>query len=200
MKIFLLLITLVAGGLLVMNFTTIKNLMSDKNDSAAMPQDTNALGSFYDFKMNSLIGEEIDLSKYKGKKVVVLNVASKCGYTPQYADWQKFHEAYGDKIVVLGFPANNFGAQEAGTNEEIATFCEVNYGVKFQMFEKIDVIGENQHPLFQWLSKKDLNGWNDKAPTWNFCKYVINENGEVTHFFASKIKPEDAEFKAAVGI
>jgi glutathione peroxidase len=200
MKIILTLAVLAVTGLLAMNFTTIKNLLSDKEAMAAKPADANLLGSFYDFKMNSLVGQEIDLSKYKGKKVVVLNVASKCGFTPQYADWQKFNEEHGDDIVVLGFPANNFGAQESGTNEEIATFCEVNYGVTFQMFEKIDVIGENQHPLYQWLSKKDLNGWNDKAPTWNFCKYVINEEGQVTHFFASKIKPNDAEFKAAIGI
>jgi len=200
MKIALTLTILAITGFLAMNFTTIKNLLSDKKAMAEKPADVNALGSFYNFKMNSLDGQEIDLSKYQGKKIVVLNVASKCGFTPQYADWQKFHEEHGEDVVVLGFPANNFGAQESGTNEEIATFCEINYGVKFQMFEKIDVIGKNQHPLYQWLSKKDLNGWNDKAPTWNFCKYVINEEGQVTHFFASKIKPNDAEFKAAIGI
>ncbi|WP_341227651.1 glutathione peroxidase [uncultured Arcticibacterium sp.] len=200
MKIALILIALVLIGLLAMNFTTIKNLLSNKKEVATLPENVEVLGSFYDFKMKSLTGQEIDLSQYKGKKVVVMNVASKCGYTPQYADWQKFHKEHGEDIIVLGFPANNFGAQESGTNDEIASFCQLNYGVEFQMFEKIDVIGENQHPLFQWLSKKDLNGWNDKAPTWNFCKYVINEEGKVTHFFASKIKPEDAEFKAAVGL
>ncbi|MFN3383158.1 MAG: glutathione peroxidase, partial [Runella zeae] len=85
-------------------------------------------------------------------------------------------------------------------NDEIATFCKKNYGVTFQMFSKIDVVGENQHPLYKWLSNKSLNGWNDKAPTWNFCKYVVDENGKLTHFFASKIEPTDAEFKSAVGI
>ncbi|WP_229201236.1 glutathione peroxidase [Arcticibacterium luteifluviistationis] len=200
MKIALILIALVLIGLLAMNFTTIKNLLSNKKEVATLPENMEVLGSFYDFKMKSLTGQEIDLSQYKGKKVVVMNVASKCGYTPQYADWQKFHEEHGKDIIVLGFPANNFGAQESGSNDEIASFCQLNYGVEFQMFEKVDVIGENQHPLFQWLSKKDLNGWNDKAPTWNFCKYVINEKGKVTNFFASKIKPEDAEFKAAVGL
>ncbi|MEZ4905634.1 MAG: glutathione peroxidase [Spirosomataceae bacterium] len=151
--------------------------------------------------MKALMGnEEIALSKYKGKKIILINVASARGYTPQYEDWQKFHEKYGDKIVVLGFPANNFGSQESGSNAEIATFCQKNYGVTFQMFSKIDVVGDNQHPLFKWLSDKTLNGWNDKAPTWNFCKYVVDENGKLTHFFASKIKPTDEEFKKAVGI
>ncbi|MFT6880505.1 MAG: glutathione peroxidase [Algoriphagus sp.] len=200
MKIALTFLVFVAVGFITINFTTIKNLLANKKDVATLSKNMEELGSFYDFKMKSLTGQEIDLSQYKGKKVVVMNVASQCGYTPQYADWQKFHEAYGEKIIILGFPANNFGSQESGTNEEIATFCEVNYGVKFQLFEKIDVIGKNQHPLFKWLSKKDLNGWNDKAPTWNFCKYVINEEGKVTNFFASNIKPENAEFKAAVGI
>jgi glutathione peroxidase len=200
MKIALTFLVFVAVGFITINFTTIKNLLANKKDVATLSKNMEELGSFYDFKMKSLTGQEIDLSQYKGKKVVVMNVASQCGYTPQYADWQKFHEAYGEKIIILGFPANNFGSQESGTNEEIATFCEVNYGVKFQLFEKIDVIGKNQHPLFKWLSKKDLNGWNDKAPTWNFCKYVINEEGKVTNFFASNIKPENAEFKVAVGI
>jgi len=185
---------------LFMNFQILKGLFSDKSEVNIKPASVEAKGSLYDFKMNSLDGKLIDLSKYKGKKVIILNVASKCGYTPQYADWQKFHEKYGDKIVVLGFPANNFGSQEPGTNEEIATFCQKNYGVTFQMFDKVDVTGDAQAPLYKWLSTKDLNGWNDKAPTWNFCKYVINEKGELTHFFASKIKPEDADFKAAVGI
>ncbi|MPR35777.1 glutathione peroxidase [Salmonirosea aquatica] len=174
----------------------------NKKETAMRPnEEIAAQKSLYDFKMKALIGDEtIDLSQYKGKKVVLLNVASKCGFTPQYADWQKFHEQYGDKIVVLGFPANNFGGQEPGTEEEIATFCQKNYGVTFQMFDKIDVVGKSQHPLYQWLSTKELNGWNDKAPTWNFCKYVVNEKGELTHFFASAVKPTDAEFKQAVGL
>ena len=126
--------------------------------------------------------------------------ASKCGFTKQYADWEAFFEKHGDKVVVLGFPANNFGGQEPGTNEEIAEFCQKNYGVSFPMFEKIEVVGENQHPLYKWLSTKSLNGWNDKAPTWNFCKYVVDEKGNLTHFFASKIKPDDKEFLEAVGL
>lgn len=200
MKIAVAIVLALIAVVALMNFTTLKNLFSDKRAAVVKPVNLITQGSLYDFKMESLTGEEIDLAEYRGKKVVILNTASKCGFTPQYADWQKFHEEYGDNIVVLGFPANNFGGQEPGSDEDIAEFCQVNYGVTFQMFSKIDVVGDNQHPLYKWLSRKELNGWNDKAPTWNFCKYVVNENGEVTHFFASKIKPDDAEFKKAVGI
>lgn len=185
----------------LMSFRLIKMLFSDKKMVSVKPANAMAKGSFYDFSLKSLDGKEtIGFAKYKGKKVVVVNTASECGYTPQYADWQAFHKEYGDKIVVLGVPANNFGGQEPGSNKEIATFCQKNYGVTFQMLEKISVVGSDQHPLFKWLSKKDLNGWNDKEPTWNFCKYVINEKGEVSHFFASGVKPNSPEFKKAVGI
>lgn len=185
----------------LMSFRLIKMLFSDKKMVSVKPANVMVKGSFYDFSLKSLDGKEtIDFAKYKGKKVVVLNTASECGYTPQYADWQAFHKEHGDKIVVLGVPANNFGGQEPGSNKEIATFCQKNYGVTFQMLEKVSVVGSDQHPLFKWLSKKDLNGWNDKEPTWNFCKYVINEKGEVSHFFASGVKPNSPEFKKAVGI
>ncbi len=185
----------------IMLMSLITGLFADKKEALKGPQNAKSAKSFYEFKMPSLVGaESIDFSKYKGKKIVILNTASKCGYTSQYEDWQKFHESHGDKIVVLGFPANNFGSQEPGTSDEIATFCKKNYGVSFQMFAKIDVTGANQHPLYKWLSDKNLNGWNDKAPTWNFCKYVINEQGQLTNFFASGVKPNDAEFKKAVGL
>ncbi len=165
------------------------------------PENAMAITSFYDFKMTALDGStEIDFQQFKGKKVILLNVASECGYTPQYADWQAFHEQYGENIVVLGFPANNFGGQEPGTNTEIGAFCQKNYGVTFQLVEKISVKGSDQHPLYQWLSQKDKNGWNDQAPTWNFCKYVVNEQGELTNFFPSGVKPDDEGFKKAVGL
>ena len=187
---------------LLMFTSLLTGIFANKKETAMRPnEEITAQKSLYDFKMKALIGDEtIDLAKYRGKKVVLLNVASKCGFTPQYADWQKFHEQYGNDIVVLGFPANNFGAQEPGSEEEIATFCQKNYGVTFQLFDKIDVTGKDQHPLYQWLSTKTLNGWNDKAPTWNFCKYVVNEKGELTNFFASAVKPTDAEFKQALGL
>lgn len=152
-----------------------------------------------DFTVNSLDGQPVSLAQYRGKKIVILNVASECGYTPQYADWQKFYDANKDKAVVLGFPCNDFGGQEPGSAGEIATFCQKNYGVTFPMFEKVHVKGDQQAPLFRWLSDPAQNGWNDGVPTWNFCKYVLNEKGELTHFFGSKVKPESAEFAEAMG-
>ncbi len=181
----------------------ITGLFADKSEINIRPEGVEiaAKASLYDFKVKELTGGKVvDLKKYKGKKVVILNVASKCGYTEQYADWEEFYKQYGKKVVVLGFPSNNFGGQEPGTNEEIATFCRTTFGVSFPMFDKMEVVGENKHPLYKWLSDKSLNGWNDKEPTWNFCKYVVNEKGELTHFFASKIKPANPEFKKAVGI
>lgn len=180
----------------------IAGIFADKSETATKPADAiAATQNLYDFKVKSLVGDKVvDLSKYKGKKVVILNVASKCGYTKQYADWEAFYKNHGDKVVVLGFPSNNFGGQEPGTSEEIATFCSKTYGVSFPMFEKVEVVGDNKSPIYQWLTTKDKNGWNDKAPTWNFCKYVINEKGELTDFFASKILPTDAEFLKAVNL
>jgi glutathione peroxidase len=154
--------------------------------------------SFYSFKLNSIEGEPVDFSKFKGKKVLIVNTASKCGFTPQYAELEELHEKYGDKLVILGFPANDFKGQEPGSNEEIAEFCKKNYGVKFQMFEKISVVGEDQHPLYQWLSKKEMNGWNNEAPKWNFSKYLINEKGELVKFFDSKVKPMSKEMMDAI--
>jgi glutathione peroxidase len=145
--------------------------------------------SFYDFKLKAIDGKEIDFGAYKGKKVLLVNVASKCGYTPQYEELEKLYKEYGDKVVILGFPANNFGGQEPGSNEEIQSFCQLNYGVTFQMFEKVSVKGDDQCELYQWLSKKELNGWNDEAPTWNFCKYLVNEKGELVKFYSSAVKP-----------
>lgn len=171
-----------------------------QNATADKPtnMETSTGKSIYDYKMKTLDGKEIDLAQYKGKKVVILNTASACGYTPQYADWQKFHEANKDKVVVLGFPCNDFGSQEKGSSGEIATFCQKNYGVTFQMFEKVKVKGEGKSPLYQYLSDKNLNGWNDKEPSWNFCKYLINEKGEVINFFASGVKPTDSAFLDAL--
>lgn len=141
--------------------------------------------SVYDFKMTAIDGQEIDFKTYKNKPLLIVNVASKCGYTPQYADLQEFHEKFGDKITILGFPANNFGGQEPGTNLQIAEFCEKNYGVSFQMFEKISVKGEDQHALYQFLKEKS-----GKEPSWNFCKYLVKPDGTVK-FFASGVKPDE---------
>src|SRR5258708_18573143 len=144
-------------------------------------------GSLYDFKINSVEGKEIDFSQYKGKTLLIVNVASKCGYTPQYTDLQKLHELYGSKVTILGFPDNNFGQQEPGTSAEISDFCKKNYGVTFQMFEKISVKGEDQHPLYAWLKEKT-----GQEPTWNFCKYLVKPDGTVK-FFNQKVKPLDKQ-------
>jgi glutathione peroxidase len=190
---------------LISFFVSIVALVSCANQTARHRSANEALHqsttSFYNFKMPDLeTGKPVDFHQFKGKKIVLLNVASKCGYTPQYADWETFYKEHGDKVVVLGFPANNFMGQEPGSNEEIATFCSKNYGVTFPMFQKISVKGDDKAPLYQWLTQKSLNGWNDQEPTWNFCKYVVNEKGELVSFFPSGVKPGDAEFKKAVGI
>jgi len=151
---------------------------------------TAAAGSLYDFKMKSLDGKTVDFSAYKGKTLLIVNTASKCGYTPQYEELQKLHEQYGNKIVILGFPANNFGGQEPGINLEIAEFCKANYGVTFQMFEKISVKGDDQDALYKFLKEKT-----GQEPTWNFCKYLVKPDGTVK-FFNSKVKPLDPQITA----
>jgi glutathione peroxidase len=149
--------------------------------------------SIYDFKLKTLSGEEITLAKFKGKKLLIVNVASQCGFTPQYKSLQALHEQYGSKVVIIGFPANNFGEQEPGTSSEIKEFCTKNYGVTFQMMEKINVKGAQLHPLYKWLSTKEENGTCSESPNWNFCKYLIDEKGNVVKFFPSKIDPLSKE-------
>jgi glutathione peroxidase len=148
----------------------------------------NLADSVYDFKMKSIAGQEVDLSTFKGKQLLIVNTASKCGKTPQYADLQRLHEEHGDTVAVLGFPANNFLKQEPGSNEDIAAFCEMNYGVTFPMFQKISVKGSDQHALYQWLEVKT-----GKHPDWNFSKYLVSEDGKVVSFFKAGIKVTDAE-------
>ena len=152
-----------------------------------------AAGSIYDFKVDGLTGGSINFSDFKGKKILVVNTASKCGFTHQYEGLEQLYEKYKDKLVIIGFPANNFGGQEPGSNEEIGAFCRKNFGVTFQLFEKSDVIGENQNPLYRWLTDKDQNGWNTEAPNWNFCKYMISENGELLKFYSSAVSPMSEE-------
>lgn len=140
--------------------------------------------NFHDFTLRALNGEEIDFNQFRGKKVLLINVASECGFTPQYEDLQMLHEKHGEKVAVLGFPANDFGAQEPGSNQSIETFCNVNYGVTFQMFEKLSILGNERSPLYRWL--EDESG---KTPNWNFCKYLIDEEGKVIEFFQSAVNP-----------
>lgn len=154
--------------------------------------------NFYSFSAKTLEGKPTDFSQYKGKKVLVVNVASECGYTPQYADLEKLSKDYESKLVVLGFPCNQFGGQEPGSAAEIKTFCQKNYGVTFPVFEKVDVKGENAHPLYKWLADKNQNGAVGQEPDWNFCKYLIDEQGSVVAFYPSKVKPLDAELIGAI--
>ncbi len=153
---------------------------------------TTMTSSIYDFKIGSLDGQVVDFSQYKGKTLLIVNTASKCGNTPQYEELQKLHEHYGSKVTILGFPANNFGSQEPGTNLEIAEFCKQNYGVTFQMFEKISVKGEDQHELYKLLKEKT-----GQEPSWNFCKYLVKPDGSVT-FFSSRVKPMDKQILDAL--
>lgn len=145
-------------------------------------------GLLYDIKVNSLDGKPVHFNQYRGKNLLIVNTASNCAYTTQFETLQKLHETYGQDVTVLGFPANNFLWQEPGTNVEIANFCQENFGVTFQMFEKISVKGRDQHPLYQWLSAKS-----GRKPSWNFCKYLINKNGDIIGFYGPKVSPMDEE-------
>jgi glutathione peroxidase len=142
-----------------------------------------------DINLKSLEGQKIVFSKFKGKKVLFVNVASKCGFTPQYKDLQELHNQYKDKLVIIGAPCNQFGKQEPGSSDEIATFCQKNYGVEFLMTEKIDVKGDGQHELYKWLTDKSANGKVDASVKWNFQKYLIDENGKMVDYFMSSTKP-----------
>jgi len=145
--------------------------------------------SLYDIEMNSLSGEKINFGDFKGKIILFVNVASKCGFTPQYEGLQKLHETYKDRLVIIGVPCNQFGSQEPGTNDEIATFCQKNYGVDFLITEKVDVKGDEQHPLYQWLTDKSINSTKSTSVKWNFEKYLVDEKGQYLDHFISTTKP-----------
>jgi glutathione peroxidase len=154
----------------------------------------NAQQSIYDFCVKSLDGKEFCLSSLKGKKIMIVNTASKCGFTPQYEQLEKLYEKYkNDNFVIVGFPANNFMHQEPGSNEEIAAFCSKNYGVTFPMMEKISVKGNDMHPLYQFLTDKSKNGVMDSSVKWNFQKYLINEKGVLEKVIAPATAPDDPE-------
>ena len=152
--------------------------------------------SIHKFKVEALDGSIIDFSQYKGKKILVVNTASKCGYTPQYEFLQKLYSNYSDKLVIIGFPANNFGQQEPGNNVEIKEFCTKNYGVTFPMAAKVSVKGDDIAPIFKWLTSKELNGVMDAEIKWNFTKFLMDENGILIARFDSKINPLGPEIAA----
>jgi len=149
--------------------------------------------SIYEFKVEALDGSTIDFSKFKGKKILVVNTASKCGYTPQYEGLEKLYETYKDKLVIVGFPANNFGGQEPGTNSEIGEFCKKNYGVSFPMAAKVSVKGDDTAPIYKWLCNKTENGVLDAEIKWNFGKFLLDENGVLLTYFPSKVEPMSEE-------
>jgi glutathione peroxidase len=155
--------------------------------------ETTAEKNFHQFKMKTIDGKVIDFSQFKGKKIVILNTASKCGYTPQYQDLQKLYDTYKEKLVIIGFPCNQFGYQESGSVEEIQTFCKKNYGVTFVLTEKIDVKGNNQHPIYKWLCNKTENDKSDASVKWNFNKFLVDENGTWIAYFPSSVKPLSEE-------
>ena len=146
--------------------------------------------SIHSFTVKSIDGKNLNLASFKGKKILIVNTASKCGYTPQYEGLEKVYEQYKDKLVILGFPCNQFGGQEPGTNEEIVDFCKKNYGVSFPLADKIDVKGSNIAPIYQWLTTKSKNGILDASISWNFNKFLIDENGKMIAYFPSNVKPD----------
>lgn len=161
------------------------------------PTETTAAGTVYDFTVKTIDGKDVKLSKYKGKKILIVNTASKCGFTPQYKELEELSKKYGNKVTVLGFPSNSFN-QELASNEEVSSFCEKNYGVTFPLFSTVAVKGDDATPLYKFLADKDKNGVVSDAPSWNFCKYLVDEKGHVVKFYPSKVKPLSEELVADI--
>ncbi len=155
----------------------------------AMAQNNTTAMNIYDIDLQDIDGKPIDLKAYKGKKILFVNVASKCGFTPQYEELEKLSALYKDKLVVIGLPCNQFMSQEPGSNEQIKAFCSATYGVTFPMSDKVEVKGPGQHPLYKWLTNKALNGSSTSSVKWNFQKYLVDENGHLIDFFYSITTP-----------
>lgn len=152
---------------------------------------TNAQTSIYEYSFTDIEGTERSFSEFKGKKMLLINTASECGFTGQYEDLQKLHEAYGKDVVLIGFPCDQFGGQEPGSDTDIQSFCTKNYGVTFLMASKVEVKGDGQHAIYNWLTSKELNGKDNCSISWNFEKFVIDENGNWVDHFKSPVKPMD---------
>jgi len=159
---------------------------------------TQTSSTVYDFSLTGIDGKEININAFKGKKILFVNVASKCGYTPQYEGLQKLYEQNRENLVIIGLPCNQFMRQEPGSSEEIQAFCTKNYGVTFPITEKVNVKGDKIHPLYNWLTRKELNGVEDSKVKWNFQKYLINEEGNLIQVFGSKVKPLAEEITVAI--
>ena len=179
----ILILLLSAGALL----QSCKNQNNDVSQTKTADQQMSK--TIYDYKVESLDGQEINFADFKGKKILVVNTASECGFTPQYADLEKLSKDYADNLVIVGFPANNFGGQEPASNTEIGAFCEKNFGVTFPMAAKVSVKGDDTAPIFKFLTEKDLNGVKNTAILWNFTKFLIDENGHLIDTFISTTKP-----------
>tara|TARA_Y100001934_G_scaffold283377_1_gene402643 strand:+ start:2847 stop:3395 length:549 start_codon:yes stop_codon:yes gene_type:complete len=154
--------------------------------------------SVYDISLNKISGESFKLSDFKGKKVLIVNTASKCGYTSQYGDLEKLYQEYKDKLEIVGMPCNQFMGQEPGKNSEISAFCKKNYGVTFTLLEKGYVKGSNQHPLYSWLTKKEKNGVDDYKITWNFNKFLLDEDGKLIGYFGSGVSPTSEKITSLI--
>lgn len=179
----ILILLLSAGALL-------QSCKNQKNDISQTKTTANTMDkTIFDYKVESLEGKEINFADFKGKKILIVNTASECGFTPQYADLEKLSKEYADNLVIVGFPANNFGGQEPGSNAEIGSFCEKNFGVTFPMAAKVSVKGDDTAPIFKYLTEKDLNGVKNTAILWNFTKFLIDENGHLIDSFISTTKP-----------
>ncbi len=155
--------------------------------------------SFFSLQGMMINGSVLDFSTMKGKKILIVNTASDCGYTHQLAELEQLHQQYNDRVIVIGFPSNDFKEQEKGSDDEIAAFCKANYGVSFTLMKKGIVLKKpGQLDVYKWLSDKNLNGWNDKAPKWNFCKYIIDEHGNLAHFIGPSVRPSGKEMENAL--
>ena len=154
--------------------------------------------TIYEYTVEALDGSTIDFSDFKGKKILIVNTASKCGYTYQYEGLEALYKKYKGKLVIVGFPSNNFGFQEPGSNEDLAEFCQKNYGVTFPMAAKIDVKGKEMAPIYHWLTKKEYNNYDNSSVKWNFQKYLVDEEGKLVGIYSSKVKPDDPELIKAI--
>lgn len=184
-------LALAAAATLSLAFTTPRPAPMHPAATAATP------GTVYDFTVKTIDGKDVKLSKYKGKKILIVNTASKCGFTPQYKELEELSKKYAGKVTVLGFPSNSFN-QELASNEEVSSFCEKNYGVTFPLFSTVAVKGDDATPLYKFLADKSKNGAVSEAPSWNFCKYLVDEKGHVVAFYPSKVKPLSDELVTAI--
>ena len=163
------------------------SILIAKNNKKLIPSDP--IESFYDLNSNLINWESIEKERYRGKKILIVNVASRCGLTPQYSELEKLYKTYSENLIILGFPSNDFFRQEPRDNKEIAEFCSKSYDITFPLFEKIHVKGSKKHHIYEWLTNPKKNGWNKKGPSWNFTKYLIDENGKLIERFSPRTTP-----------